>query len=199
MSEIRAIGDRNNNAQLMADCAALGYLPEPVLDATYELGRFWKDYRPTNLTTNDLDTAIVADHHHDFRAFPFDANQFATVVLDPPYKLNGTSTGNGPSAADARYGVGAYMPVAERHQMICDGIREAIRVASRYVLIKCMDQVNAGTVQWQTRLFTDTAEHAGAQLVDMLHVQGYRKQPEGRRQLHARRDYSTLLVCEVGA
>lgn len=35
-------------------------------------------------------------------------------------------------------------------------------------------------------------------LVDELHVRGYRQQPPGRSQKHARRDYSTLLVFKKG-
>ena len=64
------------------------------------------------------------------------------------------------------------------------------------LLIKCQDQVVSGAVRWQTRIFADHAEAQGFQLVDALHVQGSRPQPDGRRQVHARRDYSTLLVLE---
>ena len=46
---------------------------------------------------------------------------------------------------------------------------------------------------------TDHARALGLELVDVLHVQGYRKQPPGRRQIHARRDYSTALVFRTEA
>lgn len=198
MTEIRAIGERTNNAELMVDCHQLGYLPDNVLDLTYGTGRFWKLYRPPFLTTNDL--FCKADSHDDFRATGYCAHQFAAVVFDPPYKLNGTATGVGPSALDEGYGVGVsagYSSVAAKMDLILDGVTEAARLSSRYVLVKCQDQVVSGNVVWQTH---DVARHAGSvdlRLVDMLHVQGYRAQPEGRRQLHARRDYSTLLVFEV--
>jgi hypothetical protein len=198
VAEVRAIGARTNNAELMVDCAGLGYLPEPVLDVTYEHGRFWNLYRPARLVTNDLDPATEAELHHDVRRLPFDDGSFATVVFDPPYKLNGTSTGKGPSASDASYGVaGEYRSVADKHGLINDGIVECARVASEFVLLKCMDQVCNGVVHWQTHLFTATAAANHLELVDMLHVPGYRKQPAGRRQIHARRDYSTLLVFAV--
>jgi hypothetical protein len=196
VTEVRAIGARTANAELMVDCAALGYLNGRVLDVTYGLGRFWRDFQPEHLATNDLDPNVWAGNHFDFRSLPFSTGDYDTVVLDPPYKLNGTSTNRGPATSDESYGVQCYMPVAERHQMIRDGITECARVAKRYLLVKCMDQVVSGAVHWQTRIFADHAETVGCQLVDMLHVQGYRKQPEGRRQLHARRDYSTLLVFE---
>jgi len=126
------------------------------------------------------------------------AGSVDVVVFDPPYKLNGTSTGLGPSAADARYGVsGAYASVAERHALILDGVAEATRVARRRVLVKVQDQVCSGRVWWQTRLVADHGESLGCRLVDQLHVPGHRPQPGGRRQVHARRNYSTLLVLEV--
>lgn len=197
MTEIRAIGDRVNNAQLMRDCAQLGYLDGTVLDATYEWGRFWKLYRPATLTTNDLNPECDTDVHADFRCLPFTDRSFGTAVLDPPYKLNGTSTGKGPSAADERYGVGGkYKSVQAKHRLIKDGIEECARVTDRYLLVKCMDQVVSGTKHWQTHIFARTAERHGFNLTDMLHVQGYRIQPEGRRQVHAYGDYSTLLVFE---
>jgi hypothetical protein len=194
---VRVIGTRRNNAELMADCHRLGYLPEAVLDVTYERGRFWKQHRPAELVACDIDPdcgVIVAD----FTALPFPDSSFATVVLDPPYKLNGTSTGRGPSAADARYGVGgSYRSVAVKHRLIQDGIIECARVTSRFLLVKCEDQVCNGVKHWQARIFANTAERVGLRLRDMLHVAGYRKQPEGRNQEHAHSDYSTLLVFEV--
>ncbi len=63
-----------------------------------------------------------------------------------------------------------------------------------YLLLKCQDQVCSGQVRWQTREFADHAEQLGMRLVDALHLLGHRPQPAGRRQVHARRNYSTLLV-----
>jgi hypothetical protein len=198
VSEVRAIGVRRNNAELMADCAALGYLPDQVLDLTYGLGRFWTVHRPSSLVTNDLDPTKGAYHEDWTTRTTWPDRSFGAVVLDPPYKLNGTSTGKGPAASDSSYGVaGPYVTVAARHKMICDGIAEGARLARRYLLVKCQDQVVSGRVHWQTRIFADHAESIGLRLVDQLHVQGYRAQPAGRRQVHARRDYSTLLVLEA--
>ena len=66
------------------------------------------------------------------------------------------------------------------------------------LLVKCQDQVCSGQVRWQTREFLAHAESLGCRLVDMLHLQSYREQPPGRKQLHARRNYSTMLILEVG-
>lgn len=201
---IRAIGSRSTNAQLMADCAKLGYLNGRVLDLTYGLGRFWTEFRPDDLTTNDWDESRGADHQWDFTSVPLPSGSFDSVVLDPPYKLNGTG-GSHPS--DEAYGVAdPYMSINDRHMLMKLGLREAIRLARTggFVLAKCQDQVSSGQVQWQTLLLNacaaaGVADGAWGKLVDMLHVQSYRSQPARRRQLHARRDYSTLLVFSVRA
>lgn len=199
MSEVRAIGTRHNNAQLMADCAQLGYLDGRVLDLTYGTGRFWRDFRPDDLTTNDL----YSEEAHldlDFRGTDLPAVSFDTVVFDPPYKLNGTG---GSHVSDEGYGVaGPYRSVEDKMMLITRGVREGVRLSRRFLLVKCQDQVVSGRVVWQTITITDYARSLNiggryGRLIDMLHVQGYRQQPPGRRQVHARRDYSTLLVFEI--
>lgn len=200
---VYAIGTRRTNAELVADCAALGYLhPEwPTLDATYGNGAFWTRWAPSALLAVDVHKGERFHrgryvHPWDFTALPCSTRSFGAVVLDPPYKLNGTSTGRGASAADASYGVERRASLQERHALILAGITECARVSNGMLLVKCQDQVCGGKVNWQTRIFADHAEAQGFRLVDMLHVQGSRPQPAGRRQLHARRDYSTLLVLE---
>jgi DNA modification methylase len=193
MSAVLAIGERTNNAELMRDCAELGYINGHVLDMTYGLGRFWKLYRPERLLTNDLDRKTDADMHRNFTRLPLRSNVFDTVVFDPPYKLNGTG-GSHPS--DQGYGVANNDTVEERMSLIFAGVKEANRVCRQkgHVLVKCQDQVVSGKKVWQTWLITDTAQRIGLRLVDQLHVRSYRPQPQGRRQVHARGDYSTLLV-----
>lgn len=196
-AEVMAIGTRSNNAQLIADCHALGYLPEPVIDLTYGKGRFWTEHRPDDLYTNDLDTSTDAQVHEDFTRTSWMDGQFAATVFDPPYKLNGTSKPRGPATSDADYGVaGDYMPMVERHNLMRAGLIEAIRITKPggFILAKCQDQVSSGRVRWQTRMLEKVAAKHGCVLVDELHVRGYRQQPPGRSQKHARRDYSTLLV-----
>lgn len=205
---VRAIGTRSSNAAAIVDCRTLGYLNDhdSILDPTYGLGRFWSIWRPYRLVRSDLNPARSADGVSvDVRAMPWPDDLFDAVVFDPPYKLNGTSTGRGPAASDEDYGVHLYQGREERHQFIRDGITECVRVVRHrgYLLVKCMDQVNGGRKRWQTRIFADHAESLGCRLVDMLHVQGYRAQPKTnrdgtpRRQQHAAADYSTLLVLRL--
>lgn len=194
MNEIRVIGDRTTNAQLMADCARLGYLDGRVLDLTYGLGRFWTECQPTHLITNDLHTA--ADLTVDWTA-PDAHARFAhlgpidVVVFDPPYKLNGTAS----LPSDAGYGVHR---AGDRMAAIEAGLQTARLIQPRRVLVKVQDQVVAGRKVWQTMFVWEEMLAAGGwKLRDQLHVSSYRPQPGGRRQVHARQDYSTLMVWEV--
>jgi hypothetical protein len=195
-TDVLVMGSRRTNAEAIRDCFTLGYLrPEwHVLDATYGLGRFWTLQCPDHLVTNDLHTQ--ATWRRDFTDLLCQNRAFNAVVFDPPYKLNGTSTGKGAAASDKGYGVHTASTWQDRHDLIFRGITECARVADRMLLIKCQDQVVSGKKRWQTRLFADAAETEGFTLVDQLHVGGYRAQPPGRRQVHARQDYSTLLILE---
>lgn len=197
---IKAIGEWKNNAELIADCARLGYLRSEwlTLDPTYGLGRFWTIWKPDQLVGCDIDIdRSPLGESVDFTNMRLPDNQFDAIVFDPPYKLNGTG---GSHSSDEAYGVaGGYESWQAKHQLICDGITECTRVLKPkgMLLVKCQDQVCSGQVRWQTRIFADHAESLGHRLVDMLHIPSYRAQPPGRSQIHARRNYSTMLVLRL--
>jgi len=194
--KVRAIGDARNNAELILDAVALGYLRADwrTLDPTYGRGRFWRRWRPEHLTRHDLDPNRAPDGPADFTRLPYAANHFDAVVFDPPYKLNGAA---GSHASDVDYGVDERAGWQSRHALIVAGIVEAARVVSParlervdrgrtelaggMVLIKCQDQVSAGAVRWQTREFADAAEAVGLELIDAFHLRGYRAQPRRTR------------------
>ena len=194
---VRAIGDRKSNAALIADCHRLGYLKadDLVADVTYGLGRFWTYWAPDALLASDLDPLkSPCGLSVDFTDLPFETDELDAVVFDPPYKFSGTSQ----VASDAGYGIGAYLSPDDRMELIFAGVAEAARVArpGGKVFVKCQDQVVSGRVVWQTLEIAEFAGFQSLDLIDMLHVSSYRPQPAGRRQLHARRDYSTLMVFE---
>lgn len=200
MTAILAAGGYANNAELIVACRDLGYLDDhtPTWDGTYRHGRFWTLWQPQQLHRTDLDPAHSPDHPGglDATTTPYPDGHWARIVLDPPYKLNGTSTGQGAASSDRSYGVDQPATWQERHTLIRAMTTEAHRVLTPggYLLLKCQDQVCSGQVRWQTREFADHAEQLGMRLVDALHLLGHRPQPAGRRQVHARRNYSTLLV-----
>ena len=196
-SEVQACGPWQNNAQLIRDgVVPLGYLASwmKVLDPTYGQGRFWTLWRPERLITCDIDPSkSPIGYALDFTAMPFDDSIFDAVVFDPPYKLNGTG---GSVTSDEAYGVADRTSWQDRHSLIKLGIAECQRVCapSGYVLVKCMDQVCSGHVRWQTDEFSAHAQSLGLRKVDRFDLLSSRPQPPGRRQIHARRNYSTLLV-----
>lgn len=201
-AEVFAIGLRRSNAQLIADLATLGWLrdTDEILDPTFGAGKWWVHWKPWQgeVVTSDANPRWDFVLPLNFLNLPFDDRRFDVVAFDPPYKLNGTPGKTGPASLDKAYGVDGeeYFDWKERYQICCDGAQECARVAKRILLVKCMDQVCSGAVRWQSRDFADAAMQCGFRLADMLHVRGYRPQPKGRSQVHARRDYSTMLVLE---
>jgi hypothetical protein len=183
---------RKTNAQLIADVARLGYLPEPVIDVTYGYGNFWADYQPAQLTTNDLHQP--AQHAYSYlrpEQWPEDwIRAFSTAVFDPPYKLNGTPTD------DDRYGADQQMSVAQRLRELRVGAVATARLVRPHgvLLVKCQAQVASGVVHWQPDLVLDAVKADGWGRVDEMHLLNTVR-PQ-RSQVHARRNYSTLLVLK---
>lgn len=198
---VRALGDppRRSNAGLIADLATLGYFDGRVIDLTYGKGRFWNDFRPKLMVTNDLNPATDSDLHHDFTNMPVPDGMFDMAVFDPPYKLNGTASKGGPATSDDDYGVGGeYRTPKARHELMRMGLSEAARLSRGFVLVKCMDQVVSGTMHWQVDLMTEHAKTLGLRKVDTGLVYGYREQPmTGRVQKHLHRDFSTAIIFQV--
>jgi len=185
---------RRTNADLMVACRDLGYIGGGrTLDPTHGLGTFWRGWSPDGLVRTDIDPtkSPSASRGVDFRYMPW-APIFSAVVFDPPYKLNGTER----PGADDRYGVNAPARWQDRMALILAGVRECARVVAPggHLLVKCQDQVVSGSVVWQTDEVTRAAEGSGLSKVDRLEFLSYRPQPDGRRQVHARRNHSTLLV-----
>jgi hypothetical protein len=193
--EILAAKNWPTNGHLIADVAKLGYLKFDwlTLDPTYGQGNWWTVWSPKDLVIHDKYSGPAQDGT-DFRNLPHDDGEFKAVAFDPPYKLNGTDQGEG-----WRYGVARPMDWKAKMQMIRDGITECERVLSKWgiLLVKCQDQVCSGKVRWQTIDFANHAHAVGLDLVDRFdYFGGYRPQPAGRNQVHARGRGSTLLVFE---
>lgn len=184
------------NAAMIADVARLGYLDGYVLDATYGEGNFWTDWRPDQLRTNDL--YKPADFHQSYLNLGWKSCSFDAVVFDPPYRLSGRRDRG---EFDQRFGLCEYRSNDEILADIVAGAIECYRVARRYLLVKCQDQVNGGRVRWQTDLISRAIEQGGGRKVDRFDFiqKTVRGQPSGRRQLNARRNYSTLLIFEKPA
>ena len=191
MTDIMADGPFHDNGDLIAHVASLGYIEGRVLDLTYGRGKFWTDFTPERLCTNDIDETTDAFLNHDFRATGFETGAYDTVVFDPPYRLRGT-----PSLGEMDDRYGTTDPATRRDviALLVGGAAEACRLSNKWVLVKCQDQVEGGQVRWQTDVVTAVAWAASFDKVDWFILNGGRRQPAGRSQQHARREFSTLLV-----
>jgi hypothetical protein len=182
-----------NNGELIADVASLGFIRGNVLDAAYGAGAFWTSYTPSNLTSNDLYTP--ADYSYNFTEFPLNwENKWDTTVLDAPYKLNGTPS---QGQVDKAYGVHKKATIQERMDLIIDGAKECYRITKGkgFILVKVQDQVSSGKMHFQTDAVSSALKELGAVKVAQLHfLRSPRQQPQGRRQVHPRSNFSTLMV-----
>jgi len=188
---VLAIHKWKDNAELIADCAKLGYLEGKVLDPTWGEGNFWTRYRPKILIGTDAVTPkSPIGYSVDFRHQPWADQEFDSVVFDPPYKLNGTPD----PEWDEKYGVHIPTRWQDRMALIRDGAVECARIAKTYLLVKVQDQVSSGKIRWQTDEVTNAVLPLGFEKHDRFDFLSYRAQPEGRSQKHAHRCSSQLLV-----
>jgi hypothetical protein len=177
-SDVLAIGTYRNNADLIArGVAPMGYLDGRGIDLTLgEHGGFWTAFRPTDLTTNDR--YRPADFNEDFCSTHWESGAFRWATFDPPYALRGTPSN---PEMDRRFGVEVPRTRAEIEQLLYDGIDEAARITTDFVLVKCQPQVNGGLVRWQPVDIMLKAESLGMITETMYFLTGYRKQPAGVR------------------
>lgn len=188
-----------SNADLIVDCVRLGYLSitQRVLDPTYGQGTWWNKWQPSpNLFTHynrDEDGS-------DFRWLPHLDGAFDAIAYDPPYVSVGGRTTTGLPEYHARYGmVDAPTSPAELQELINQGLTEMYRLVrvNGFVLVKCQDYVSSGKLWLGTHHTLTHALSLGFTCFDRLeHVGGVRPQPPGRRQVHARRNLSTMFVLQ---
>lgn len=194
-----------SNAELIADCARLGYLRREwlTLDPTYGRGVWWKQWRPDQLVTctDRAPVEVEADRNRvDFRALPFDDAVFDAVAYDPPYVSVGGRRTTGIADMHDRFGL-THAPTSPAgvQQLINDGLAEMHRVVKPrgIVLVKCQDYISSGRLWLGTHHTLTHAIALGFDVIDRLeHVTHPRPQPAGRRQVHARRNLSTLFVLQ---
>ena len=185
------------NGDLIADCARLGYLRKEwrTLDPTYGRGVWWTKWEPDELVTyhRPIDGS-------DFRDLPEPDASFDAVAYDPPYVCVGGRKTTGTADMHDRYGLtGAPTSPAKLQRLIDDGLAEMHRVVKPrgIILVKCQDYVSSGKLWPGTHRTLAFALGLDLSLVDRLeHVSGVRPQPPGRRQVHARRNLSTLFVLQ---
>ena len=187
---------------MFLDVHRLGYLRDTdvILDPTWGRGKWWTLWAPTapgRLVARDRYT-VPGDEDWDFRAMTYDDGTFDAVAFDPPYvSVGGRKTTGLPDMHDA-YGMTDAATTPQGVQDDIDaGLSECHRVVKfgGIVIAKCQNYVSSGNL-WPGGYLTQRCAAAlGFEVVDILqHIAGVRPQPPGRRQVHARNNYSTLLV-----
>jgi hypothetical protein len=185
------------NADLMWAIRDL-YLTGSVLDVTYGRGGWWQRFQPDPFTAHDLYKLDGVD----FRHLPEADQSVDTVCFDPPYVLHGRiESSRVPEFADA-YGLGTKWEGRDGFDdLTLSGLTECLRVARRFVLVKCMEFAQGGRFHDIPTLLINHAATFDLTLHDrLIHFTG--TGPGGHNiytPKRTRRAHSYLLVFKVPA
>lgn len=195
------------NGHMVEALHRLGYLAasDHVLDPTFENGIWWQRWRPERLTT-----CHRATDGTDFRHLPFEPHTFDAVAFDPPYVCPGGRKTSTIPEFHQRFGMAEgghedplFSNPAELQQLINDGLTEMVRLVKPkgLILTKCQDYVWGGRLWEGATMTRNHAVELGCSVEDRLEfLTRPRPQPatipdgSDRRQVHARRNLSTLFV-----
>lgn len=178
--------------------------PEPILDATYNTGRFWKG-SSRDVWSMDIDPKykpkIVGDNRI-MHGVP--SQKFGTVVYDPPHV--------GPQGRDKsvkRFDVdfGATMECGKQHDWTLSYLyppflQQAKRVLkpNGLLLAKITDMVNSHRSRWAHCDFMRMAEAAGFTVCDLIIKirRGPMMSNKWKEAHHARKRHCFWIVCRNG-
>lgn len=178
--------------------------PEPILDATYNTGRFWRGSK-RRVVSMDIDPRtkpmIVADN----RIMDGVADkEFGTVVFDPPHV--------GPQGRDKsvkRFDVdfGATVECGKQHgwtlsYLYPPFLQQAKRVlkSDGLLLAKITDMVNSHRSKWAHCDFMRMAEESGFTVCDLIIKvrRGPMMSNKWKQAHHARKRHCFWIVCRNG-
>lgn len=213
MTAILAATPWRTNGHLIADCHQLGYLrsTDHVLDPTFGKGTWWKEWEPEKLTTRNRSI-----DGSDFRRLPFLAGSFDAIAYDPPFVCPGGRKTSTISEMHDRYGMNEggsadpdFRTPAELQVIINDGLTEMARLVrpartkneGGIVLAKCQNYIWSGQLWEGAELTREHARTIGFVVVDRMEMlvrpgpqPTVNRDGSPRRQVHARRNLSTLFV-----
>ena len=195
-----------NDGELLE--AMLGFYPvidpDPILDATYNSGRFWAG-SSRQVVSMDVDPQYSPDIVADNREMPGVADDsFAVVVYDPPHV--------GPQGRDKstkRFDIdfGATVECGKQHgwtlsYLYPPFLQQARRVLRKdgLLLAKITDMVNNHRSRWAHCDYMRMAEEAGFVVCDL--IVKVRERPmvstRWKRAHHARKRHCFWIVCRNG-
>ncbi len=178
--------------------------PEPILDATYNTGRFWKG-SDRQVVSMDIaphyEPMIVADNRV---MTGVRANSFGTVVYDPPHV--------GPQGRDKsvkRFDVdfGATVECGKEHgwslsYLYPPFLKQAKRVLKPegLLLAKITDMVNSHRSRWPHCDFMQMAAEAGFTVCDLVVKirNGPMVSSKWKQAHHARKRHCFWIICRNG-
>lgn len=189
--------------------------PEPILDATYNAGRFWQGSKRT-VWSMDIDPAIkpmiVADNRtmvglntktgkENYRV---PSNKFGTVVFDPPH-VGPQGRDKSVKRFDADYG--ATIACGKEHNWTLSYLyppflEQAKRVLkpNGLLLAKITDMVNSHRSKWAHCDFMRMAEEAGFTVCDLIIKirNGPMLSNRWKMAHHARKRHCFWIICRNG-
>ena len=175
--------------------------PHPILDATYNTGRFWRG-TGRSVVSMDIDPIYETDIVADNRIMPGVSDEsFAVVVYDPPHV--------GPQGRDKstkRFDVdfGAHMPCGKNEDwslsyLYPPFLKQAKRVLKTdgLLLAKITDMVNNHRQRWAHCDFMAMAEAAGFTVSDLIIKvrEGPMQSVKWKEAHHARKRHCFWIVC----
>jgi hypothetical protein len=178
--------------------------PEPILDATYNTGRFWKG-SSRDVWSMDIDTRhqpmILADNRV---MLGVPSAHFGTVVYDPPHV--------GPQGRDKSVkrfdrNFGATVACGKEHgwtlsYLYPPFLRQAKRVLKPegLLLAKITDMVNNHESKWPHCDFMRMAEAAGFTVCDLIVKvrSGPMRSSKWKAAHHARKRHCFWIICRNG-
>ncbi len=178
--------------------------PDPILDATYNSGRFWSGSE-RRVVSMDIDPRHTPDILADNREMPgVDADSFAVVVYDPPHV---GPQGRDKSAKRFDVDFGATVACGKEHgwnlsYLYPPFLEQARRVLKTdgILLAKITDMVNCHRSQWAHCDFMRMAEDAGFVVCDLIVKvrNGPMISTKWKNAHHARKRHCFWIVCRNG-
>ncbi len=178
--------------------------PEPILDATFNAGRFWKGSK-RQVVSMDIDPRykpMIVGDNREMRGVK--SNQFGAVIYDPPHV--------GPQGRDKsrkRFDIdfGATLPCGKEHDwnlsyLYPPFLTQAKRVLKPegLLLAKITDMVNNHRSKWAHCDFMHMAEEAGFTVCDLIVKvrNGPMISTKWKQAHHARKRHSFWIICRNG-
>ena len=187
-----------SNADLVREvCNLYVKKGETIADVTWGKGAFWKNCKQ-EVTGSDL---IHPERPYNFGKLPYGDSQFDHVVFDPPYVhtpgkkfQNNATYQNSETHIREKTTKKYHDAVMQRYSI---GMTEASRVASKFLWVKCQDEVCSGLQRWTHIEVYEIGRRLGLYARDLFVLQqAHNPTVQYKNQQHARKNHSYLWIFE---